>query len=330
MSWQQGIATVFIGNVITLLPMLLNAHPGTKYGVPFPVLARASFGIRGTNLPSLTRALVACGWFGIQTWIGGSALHQLLCALGGGTALAAPSTTALGSHKQLLVIEWVDVRVSTRMRATSGGQDLRVRLDEMRLPIGGLADYYGFDLMSGAPVLGYVYGAYSRTALARSGVDEGQQLVPNDLSAVFAAQGTPVPQACDPVQGLSREYAYPRISTGAGMRYTQAEGYWFNPYFQPGVIRFQVAEPNATSTQLVMGNVTVLNAQPYYWSAGPRTHTFEIYSPGFVNIHTNVIVKTSRWNGKTTFDIRTLSPGPAVGVWDQNQWARTIDAPTNC
>eukprot|EP00955_Chlamydomonas_euryale_P102460 365423-Chlamydomonas_euryale.AAC.10 len=75
--------------------------------------------------------------------------------------------------------------------------------------------------MSGAPVLGYVYGAYSRTALARSGVDEGQQLVPNDLSAVFAAQGTPVPQACDPVQGLSREYAYPRISTGAGMRYTQ-------------------------------------------------------------------------------------------------------------
>src|SRR5262249_25716799 len=61
-----------------LAPMLLNAHAGTKYGIPFPVFVRASFGVRGANLPAVLRALVACGWFGIQTWIGGPALHSML------------------------------------------------------------------------------------------------------------------------------------------------------------------------------------------------------------------------------------------------------------
>ncbi len=84
MSWSQAVLTVMLGNVIVLVPMILNGHPGTKYGVPFPVMARASFGIRGAHIPSLLRALVACGWFGIQTWIGGAAIYQLLSALGGG------------------------------------------------------------------------------------------------------------------------------------------------------------------------------------------------------------------------------------------------------
>jgi NCS1 family nucleobase:cation symporter-1 len=69
--------TIFLGNTIVLIPMLLNAHAGTKYGIPFPVFARASFGVLGSNAPALLRALVACGWFGIQTWLGGAALHQL-------------------------------------------------------------------------------------------------------------------------------------------------------------------------------------------------------------------------------------------------------------
>jgi NCS1 family nucleobase:cation symporter-1 len=81
MSWWQAVLTVMLGNVIVLVPMILNGHPGTKYGVPFPVLARASFGIHGAQIPSLLRALVACGWFGIQTWVGGSAIYQLLNAL---------------------------------------------------------------------------------------------------------------------------------------------------------------------------------------------------------------------------------------------------------
>lgn len=81
MAWWQGILTVLAGNLVVLVPMVLSGHAGTKFGVPFPVLARASFGIRGANVPSLLRALVACGWFGIQTWIGGQAIYQLLNTL---------------------------------------------------------------------------------------------------------------------------------------------------------------------------------------------------------------------------------------------------------
>src|ERR1041384_6941039 len=77
MSWQQALFTILLGNVIVLIPMVLNAHAGTKYGIPFPVYCRASFGIRGANIPALLRALVACGWFGIQTWIGGAAIYAI-------------------------------------------------------------------------------------------------------------------------------------------------------------------------------------------------------------------------------------------------------------
>jgi nucleobase:cation symporter-1, NCS1 family len=77
MNWKQAILTIFLGNVIVLIPMMLNAHPGTAYGIPFPVLVRASFGTRGSNIPALLRALVACGWFGIQTWIGGAAIYAM-------------------------------------------------------------------------------------------------------------------------------------------------------------------------------------------------------------------------------------------------------------
>jgi NCS1 family nucleobase:cation symporter-1 len=81
MSWKQALFTVFLGNVLVLIPMLLNAHAGTRYGIPFPVFARASFGVLGANVPAILRALVACGWFGIQTWIGGEAINAMLIAL---------------------------------------------------------------------------------------------------------------------------------------------------------------------------------------------------------------------------------------------------------
>ena len=81
MNWWEGILTVGLGNLIVLIPMVLVAHAGTRYGVPFPVLIRSSFGLLGANIPSLLRAIVACGWFGIQTWIGGSAIHECLAAL---------------------------------------------------------------------------------------------------------------------------------------------------------------------------------------------------------------------------------------------------------
>src|SRR5271169_683468 len=81
MSWKQALFTVFLGNVLVLIPMLLNAHAGTRYGIPFPVFARASFGVLGANVPAILRALVACVWFGIQTWIGGEAINAMLIAL---------------------------------------------------------------------------------------------------------------------------------------------------------------------------------------------------------------------------------------------------------
>ena len=80
MTWWQAMVTILLGNTVVLIPMVLNAHAGTKYGVSFPVLCRASFGVRGANVPAILRALVACGWFGIQTWIGGLALNTLLTA----------------------------------------------------------------------------------------------------------------------------------------------------------------------------------------------------------------------------------------------------------
>ncbi len=84
MNWKQAVATVFLGNTIVLIPMLLNSHPGARYGVPFPVLARASFGVLGANVAAVLRALVACGWFGIQTWIGGEAISTLIATLAPG------------------------------------------------------------------------------------------------------------------------------------------------------------------------------------------------------------------------------------------------------
>jgi len=77
MNWWQAMITILLGNTIVLIPMILNAHAGTKYGVSFPVLCRASFGTKGANVPAILRAIVACGWFGIQTWIGGQALDAL-------------------------------------------------------------------------------------------------------------------------------------------------------------------------------------------------------------------------------------------------------------
>ncbi|MBV9959440.1 MAG: NCS1 family nucleobase:cation symporter-1 [Acidobacteria bacterium] len=92
MNWWQALITILLGNTIVLVPILLNSHPGTKYGIPFPVFARASYGTLGSNLPALMRALVACGWFGINAWIGGEALQTFFSSLipGWKTLLGGP------------------------------------------------------------------------------------------------------------------------------------------------------------------------------------------------------------------------------------------------
>src|SRR5437016_2697307 len=81
MNWWQALITILLGNTIVLVPILLNSHPGTRYGIPFPVFARAAYGTIGSNMPALMRALVACGWFGIQSWIGGEALFTFFTSL---------------------------------------------------------------------------------------------------------------------------------------------------------------------------------------------------------------------------------------------------------
>src|SRR5260370_2135354 len=95
MNWSQALFTILLGNTIVLVPILLNSHPGTKYGIPFPVFARAAYGTLGSNVPALMRALVACGWVGIQAWIGGEALQTMFRTLiPGWPALSPPALPA--------------------------------------------------------------------------------------------------------------------------------------------------------------------------------------------------------------------------------------------
>ncbi|MBM4052047.1 MAG: NCS1 family nucleobase:cation symporter-1 [Planctomycetes bacterium] len=96
MNWWQALVTIGLGNLIVLVPILLNAHPGTKYGIPFPVLARASFGTVGANVPAILRAIVACGWFGIQAYIGGEAVKTFLVAAWPAFAHLGGDATVLG------------------------------------------------------------------------------------------------------------------------------------------------------------------------------------------------------------------------------------------
>jgi NCS1 family nucleobase:cation symporter-1 len=102
MNWWQALVTILLGNVIVLVPILLNSHPGTKYGIPFPVFARAAYGTIGSNLPALMRALVACGWFGIQAWIGGEALNTFFASVVPGWPMLLGA--GVGGH---LTTEWL-------------------------------------------------------------------------------------------------------------------------------------------------------------------------------------------------------------------------------
>jgi nucleobase:cation symporter-1, NCS1 family len=113
MNWWQAMVTILLGNTIVLLPMVLNAHAGTKYGVSFPVLCRASFGVRGANIPAMLRAIVACGWFGIQTWIGGLALDALVRAAWPGWA-EVPGNTAIA-----FLVFWL-IQVAVIFKGTEG------------------------------------------------------------------------------------------------------------------------------------------------------------------------------------------------------------------
>lgn len=108
MNWWQAVLTVFLGNLIVLVPMVLIGHAGAKHGIPFPVLARASFGVRGAQLPALLRAIVACGWFGIQTWLGGQAIYSIINVMGGNVLVGAnlPGLGINGGQLACFLLFW--------------------------------------------------------------------------------------------------------------------------------------------------------------------------------------------------------------------------------
>jgi NCS1 family nucleobase:cation symporter-1 len=131
MRWWEAMVTILLGNTIVLVPMVLNAHAGTKYGISFPVLCRASFGVRGANLPAILRAIVACGWFGIQTWIGGLALDALVRAAWPGWA-EVPGGTAI-----TFTVFWL-IQVAVIFKGTEGIKLLESWSAPLLLAGGGL------------------------------------------------------------------------------------------------------------------------------------------------------------------------------------------------
>jgi NCS1 family nucleobase:cation symporter-1 len=131
MNWWQAMMTILLGNTIVLIPMVLNAHAGTKYGISFPVLCRASFGTRGANIAAMARALVACGWFGIQTWIGGTALDGLT------RSVSSEWATVPGHEYIMFALFWL-IQVAIIVRGIEGIKYLE-SLSAPLLLVGGAA-----------------------------------------------------------------------------------------------------------------------------------------------------------------------------------------------
>ncbi|MFT5977055.1 MAG: NCS1 family nucleobase:cation symporter-1, partial [Gammaproteobacteria bacterium] len=116
LSVSEALWAIFLANVIVLIPLVLNAHPGTKYGIPFPVVLRSSFGIIGSNVPCLIRALIACGWFGIQTMFGGLAIHLLFSAMSESWASLAGTGEVLGFFIFWAMNLWVVIKGSESIK----------------------------------------------------------------------------------------------------------------------------------------------------------------------------------------------------------------------
>jgi nucleobase:cation symporter-1, NCS1 family len=120
MTWGQAMITILLGNTVVLIPMILNAHAGTKYGVSFPVLCRASFGTRGANAPAILRAVVACGWFGIQTWIGGAALDALFSRMWSGWNAIETNVMGIAAHTWLAFLLFWAIQVYIILKGIEG------------------------------------------------------------------------------------------------------------------------------------------------------------------------------------------------------------------
>ncbi|MBS1118963.1 MAG: Cytosine/purine/uracil/thiamine/allantoin permease family protein [Deltaproteobacteria bacterium] len=136
MSWWQALLTIAIGNVIVLAPILLNSHPGTKYGIPFPVFARAAYGTSGSNLPALMRALVACGWFGINAWIGGQALQTFFTSMWPGWHDLFGTMHDFAGHASFPITQWLSFALfwGLNILVIYRGMELVRRLERFAAP----------------------------------------------------------------------------------------------------------------------------------------------------------------------------------------------------
>ncbi|HEX6066159.1 MAG TPA: NCS1 family nucleobase:cation symporter-1 [Longimicrobiales bacterium] len=177
MNWWQAMLTILLGNSIVLIPMMLNAHAGTKYGISFPVLCRASFGVRGANIPAMLRAVVACGWFGIQTWIGGLALDALLTAAWSGWS-------GVGAHTWIAFgVFWL-VQVAIILKGTEGIK----HLESWSAPLLLLG---GFALMVWALRAGGGFGSVlSQSQRLQSGQADFWKIFPAGLTAAVGYWAT--------------------------------------------------------------------------------------------------------------------------------------------
>jgi nucleobase:cation symporter-1, NCS1 family len=133
-----ALSTIILGNVVVLVPMILNGHAGTRYGIPFPVLLRASFGVLGANIPAMMRALVACGWFGIQTWIGGKAIYLLAIVLAPSVALpdVLPAWIGLTTGQLVAFLVFWAINVAIIMRGMESLRSLERAAAPLLLALG--------------------------------------------------------------------------------------------------------------------------------------------------------------------------------------------------
>ncbi len=189
-TWQTAVGAVVLGNLVVLLPIALNSHAGTRYGIPFPVLARASFGVLGANVPALLRALVACGWFGIQTWIGGWAIFKLLEVVWPGIATlprVLPAFVGLGTGEFLCFLLFWAMNVWIVLRGMESIKFLETWGSPFLLAVGVALFAWAWIRVGGlAPMLQNPGGA----AVARPGGDGLGSVFGAGLTSAVAFWGT--------------------------------------------------------------------------------------------------------------------------------------------
>ena len=183
-SWQAAVGSVVLGNFVVLIPMVLNSHAGTKYGIPFPVLARAPFGVLGSNVPAILRAVVACGWFGIQTWIGGFAIFKLLEVLTPGIAhlpRMLPAWVGLGTGEALCFLVFWAINVWIVLRGMESIKLLETWGSPFLLAVGAALLIWAFNRAGG---WGPMLAAPTLTSAVGSDV---KSAVRSDIWSVFGA-----------------------------------------------------------------------------------------------------------------------------------------------